>query len=300
MTEKENFHKDQKGKMKTSEAKKLACFSLTVKAAVINDEGKVLLLKRAKKENTNAEKYDLPGGHLEKGEAILAGLWREIKEETGLEIKETDIIKVSEYPTNHPLFNKIKSLRFIAFSQGRAVKLNAQEHQSYQWMKIDDAIKQFNIKDGFEKEKKETLEKAKQYLERKMAWENWKRALADLDNFKKRITKEKEEFRKYCLEGYILELLPILDNFEMSLAHVPEKEKESGWVTGLLHIKKQLEEFLHNQGVNEILVKKGDKLDERIHEVLAGKAQKGKIKKVLKKGYQIGEKVIRPAIVEAE
>lgn len=273
--------------------------TLTLKAVVVK-EGKILLLKRSPEEVINKNKFDLPGGHLEVSETIKEGLKREISEETGLEVEIGAVIKLSEFPKDSPYFDKIKSLRFIAYYKSGEVKVNQVEHSDYLWLPIGEAIEKFDKNDGFENEKRETLIKAKKYLEMKNAENLWKRALADLENYKKRIVKDKKDFRKYCLENFILDILPVIDNFEMAVEHIPEKDKNSGWVAGILHIRNQLGDVLKKEGVEKIEVKAGDKIDESIHDAISGDSKKGKVKKILKEGYRLGERVIRAASVVGE
>lgn len=293
----EDKNKDQ---ISESWLKKLFKVSLTVKVVVFGNDGKVLLLKRSKKELTNKGSYDLPGGHLERGESFKECIEREVMEETGLDVEVGGIISFAEYPNEHELFNEIKALRFIAYSKGGDVTVS-EEHDGFEWLPIDEAIKKLSDQDGFEKEKKKVLLEAKKRIELERSEENWKRVLADFDNYKKRVQKENGEFRKYCIEDMVYEILPVLDNFEMALLHVPQDKKENNWTVGIMHIKKQLEDVLFRKGVVEIETKKGDGLDESIHEVISGKTQgKARISKIVKKGYKIGDKVIRPAGVEVE
>lgn len=274
---------------------------LTLKAAIVKPDHKVLLLKRDKNDLFNKSKWDLPGGKLEAGETISEGLRREIKEETDLDVEMGKLIDYSELPKEHKHFmNEKRGLRFIVKYQGGEVKINPKEHSEFVWLPIDEAIEKMDEKDQFENEKREVLVAAKKYLEMEESEERWKRALADLDNYKKRSAKSNEEFRKYCLEDFILELLPVIDNFEMAIEHTPQENKNDNWMTGILHIQKQLENVLNEKGVGKIPVKIGDKIDENIHEVISGKSKKGKIRKVLKSGYKIGERVIRAASVESE
>jgi molecular chaperone GrpE len=126
--------------------------------------------------------------------------------------------------------------------------------------------------------------------------DSWKRCQADFENYKKAQTKHQEEFRKYAKMDVIEQVLPVVDNFEASLAHVPEAEKDNKWVEGLVYIKRQLEDVLRNNSVEEIEVKTGDEFNPEIHEAVAGKGEK--VKKVLQKGYRMNGRVVRAARVE--
>jgi len=127
---------------------------------------------------------------------------------------------------------------------------------------------------------------------------SWKRCQADFENFKKDQAKAREEFAKFAKMDVISQILPALDNFEASLAHVPEEHKQNGWVEGIVHIKKQIEDVLKNNGIEEIAVKIGNKFDPEIHEAVAGKGEN--VKKVLQKGYKLNGRIIRAARVEVE
>ncbi len=268
--------------------------AITIKAVVLKDD-KVLLLKRSKK-SLNAGKWDLPGGHIKKGETIEESIKREIKEETTLEVEIGQIIGTTEFPKDDKLFKDEKrGLRYICYYENGEVELNEREHSEFKWLVIEEAIEMLDD-DGFEGEKRDVLIAAKKYLEMKNAEERAARILADFENYKKRSAEQNAEFKKYCLEGFVLELLPVIDNFEMSVAHVPEGQGGDPWVAGILHIKNQFLKLLEEKGVREIPAKPGDKLNENIHEVVSGKGKK--IKKVLKKGFKIEEKVIRPVSVE--
>ncbi len=271
---------------------------LTVKAVVVNDKNEILLLQRSKK-GFNPEKWDLPGGHLEKGETIKEAVMREVSEETGLEIEVGEILEIAEFSKDSEQFKDEKrGLRFLAYlKQEDKVKISS-EHQNYGWFTLDQALEKLSEKDGFEQEKRIAIQKAWEILDSKNALMGWQRALADLENYKKRVIKEKEEFKKYCLEDYIFGLLPVLDNFELAVKHVPENETGNNWMIGILHIKKQLEKFLEDNGVSMIEVRKGDDFREHLHEIIEGECKKGKIEEVKKAGYRIGDKVIRPTLVK--
>ncbi len=308
-----NFKNMKTTKNKIDNQKELfGKFWLSVKAVVVNEtEGKVLVLKRSKKEKFHKGAYDLPGGHMDKNETVAECLQREVKEETGLEIRVGDVLAVREYPKNHKMFNKIKALRYITYYQRGEVKLS-KEHSKFEWLTFEE-VKNKLADDGYEQEKKETILQAQKYLEDHNSVEKWQRAIADFENYKKQTAKQNEEFRKYATENVVVEILPVLDNFQSALDNIPEEEQGSGWVTGMTYIQKQLLDVLNNYGVEKMEVKVGDEFDANLHEAIkaqgqdtSNKKQKTKkkkdknvvIAKIIKNGYKIGDKIIRPAMVE--
>lgn len=275
--------------------------------AVLMKDGKVLILKRASGNIRSADKYDLPGGGVERGENMEDALSREIQEETGLKVEIGPLLSISDSEKDYALEEEnesnIKVFRkliiYLAFYKSGEVKLS-DEHQSFEWLDIEDAIKKFDEKDPFYARKKQTLIKAAEYLKNQDALDSWKRCQADFENYKKDQAKHQEEFRKYAKMDMTLQILPVLDNFEMSLEHVPEEKKGNGWVEGITHIKRQIEDVLKNNGVEEIEVKAGDKFDPEIHEAVGGEGKKEVVKKVLQKGYKLNGRIIRAARVEVE
>lgn len=149
------------------------------------------------------------------------------------------------------------------------------------------------------KEKLKAVEKqAAEYLN------GWKRAQADFENYKKQQAKSQRDFLQFANEGLIMQILPVVDNFHASTEHVPEDKKDNAWVTGIMHIQKQLEQVLKDNGVTEIAAKAGDEFDPKIHEAVSNdqekKELKNKIAKIIQKGYRIGDRIIRPARVIVE
>ncbi len=295
-------------------------FWLSVKA-VIYDESteKVLVLKRSKKEKFHTGAYDIPGGHMDRGESIPECLQREIKDETGLTVEAGSILSIREYPKEHEMFDKIKALRFIAYYRGGEVELS-EEHSAFKWLSFAEVTEKLANKKlsdgdrGYEEEKRDTILLAQKYLENNNSVEKWQRAIADFDNYKKQTSKQNEEFRKYATENVVIEILPVLDNFQSAFDNIPEEEQGSGWVTGMTYIQKQLLDVLSGHGVEKMVVKVGDVFDANLHEAIKSKVKSqnlpaskagSKVKddnvvitKVVKNGYKIGDKVIRPAMVE--
>jgi molecular chaperone GrpE len=111
------------------------------------------------------------------------------------------------------------------------------------------------------------------------------RFAADLDNFQKRISEESMKLSKYASERIIRELLPVLD----SLENVKDE--------GTLAIKRQIEQILQKEGL--VAIDDNSKFDPNRHEAIGVEdgGEANTIKKVVRRGYAIGDRVIRPELV---
>jgi len=132
--------------------------------------------------------------------------------------------------------------------------------------------------------------------------DGWKRALADYDNLKKELVKEKERIRTTTKEDFALQLLPVMDHFTQALQHEPEElsAQAKKWIQGVLHIRRQLEEVLKEFGVEAYGVL-GETFDPNLHEAVEQREEEGKedgtILEVQQQGWRLGSRVIRPARV---
>ena len=124
------------------------------------------------------------------------------------------------------------------------------------------------------------------------------RLQAETDNFRKRLSREKEEFSQYANERLFKELLPIFDNFERALGD-PSNDIKS-LKEGLEMILKQFSSFLEKERVEPIEAI-GEKFDPMIHEVLTSEEssehEENTIISQFVKGYMIKNRVIRPSQV---
>ncbi len=121
-------------------------------------------------------------------------------------------------------------------------------------------------------------------------------ALADLENYKKRMKREFEEFMKYANEGLLKELIPVVDNFERALK---VKHKDDTFFKGIELIYKHLLGILKKEGV-EAFESVGKEFDSRYHEavsVVPSKHKDGIVVEELEKGYSLKGKLARPARV---
>jgi molecular chaperone GrpE len=122
-------------------------------------------------------------------------------------------------------------------------------------------------------------------------------ALADLQNFKKRTEEDKEKFVIFANSTLISSLLPVLDNLDRALLHLPEEPASREWANGMLAIMKQLEDTLKKQGLEQI-PSSGQKFDPVLHEaVMTEPGEQDRITREMEKGYRIQNKVLRRAKV---
>lgn len=132
--------------------------------------------------------------------------------------------------------------------------------------------------------------------------DGWKHALADYDNLKKELVKEKEKIRFATKEDFVFRLLPVMDHFSQALHHEPEdlSSHAKQWVQGVLHIRRQLEEALKEFGVETYGVC-GEMFDPNLHEAIEQKSEVEKadreILDVQQQGWRLGDRVLRPARV---
>ncbi|MBI2426917.1 MAG: NUDIX domain-containing protein [Candidatus Kerfeldbacteria bacterium] len=116
-------------------------FQVGLKAVIANPEGKILLIKRAST-NTIAGYWDIPGGRMDFGEGLEAGLKREIKEEAGLDL--ATIAAPLSVTTFHPKVNPdvqiVRMIFWCTVASHNNVKLS-EEHSEYGWFDLLDALK---------------------------------------------------------------------------------------------------------------------------------------------------------------
>lgn len=133
---------------------------------------------------------------------------------------------------------------------------------------------------------------------------SWQKERADFINYKKGEDQRRKETLEYAREGFVEELLPVLDGFDMAFANKEAWEKlDKGWRTGIEYIRSQFVKILEDNGITEIAPKEGGVPDANVHETVEGMPtdDAGKdhtVAQVMQKGYKIGARVIRPARIK--
>ncbi len=150
-----------------------------------------------------------------------------------------------------------------------------------------------------EKELKKKIEECEKQKNEYLA--GWQRAKADFLNYKKEEVERFKKILEYTNEDFILEILPVLDNFEKAEKEISKSEENNDYLKGLLHIKLQLKNIMKSRGIKE-LISIDQKFDPSIHdavEIIEDKNKNtGEIIEEVQKGYKLNGKVIRPAKVK--
>jgi molecular chaperone GrpE len=133
-------------------------------------------------------------------------------------------------------------------------------------------------------------------------WERLLRTAADLENFKKRAAREKQDAIRFANESLMEKLIPVLDHFDMALAAAQSggREPAHSLQAGIAMVRQQLKSALAEAGLEEIDAA-GKTFDPNWHEAVAqqesAEAPEGRIIDQLRKGYKLKDRLLRPASV---
>jgi molecular chaperone GrpE len=135
---------------------------------------------------------------------------------------------------------------------------------------------------------------AKEYLD------GWQRARADFANYKKRMERELQDSYQNASMDLLGKLFPILSDFERAMSNVPPELKDNSWLEGVTLIQRKFQKLLEDNGVVEI-DPAGELFNPNYHEAVGADedtdALSGTVTVTLQKGYRLGDRVLRPALV---
>lgn len=130
-------------------------------------------------------------------------------------------------------------------------------------------------------------------------WDKFLRERADLENYRKRTQKEKEELIKYGNESLLNEFLPAVDNIERALDHI-EADSNDPVIVGIRMTLDMLVAAMKKFGVTQIVSEKGSPFDPALHQAMGQMPSDlpvNSIADVFQKGYLLNERLLRPAMV---
>jgi molecular chaperone GrpE len=142
-----------------------------------------------------------------------------------------------------------------------------------------------------QKQLTEALAQAAEYKD------GWQRSVADFQNYRRRVEAEKSETYQMAVANVIKRYLPVLDDLERA---VEARPTDLAWAEGVVLICRKLESILDAEGIKKIEAM-GQKFDPNFHEAASLEAaegvESGTVLGVIRNGYILGERVIRPAMV---
>lgn len=164
----------------------------------------------------------------------------------------------------------------------------------------DENIEELEKEEEVKKEQKHEKEKVKEVVPKQDYDElddRYKRILAEFENFKKRSSKEREGLYNSILSDVIEAILPVVDNLENA---VKAETEDKGYKQGVELVLKQLKDVLKSKGVEEIKTV-GETFDPQLHEAVSSIQDENlgekEIAQEYRKGYKIGNRVIRHSMV---
>jgi molecular chaperone GrpE len=147
---------------------------------------------------------------------------------------------------------------------------------------------------SLEQQLQEAQKLAAEYLD------GWQRARAELDNYRKRIERERTQLEAAILAKLIEGQLTVMDDFDRAMENLPEDIAEHEWTNGIKLIHQKSVTQLQELGLEEVETE-GVEFDPNLHEAVTHEEsethESGTIIGVLRKGYKLNGRVIRPALV---
>lgn len=176
------------------------------------------------------------------------------------------------------------------------------EHEDIDTTETDDEVTIDEEETGADAIKKLRAKLKTCQTERQEYLEGWQRVRAEFANARREDEKRMAELRKHANERLLLDLMPVLDSFDMAFANKEAWEKvDKGWRDGVTYIHSQLVGAMEQYGVSTI-DPTGQKFDPAMQTSIEAvptddKAQDDMVAQVLSKGYRLHDRIIRPAKV---
>lgn len=124
------------------------------------------------------------------------------------------------------------------------------------------------------------------------------RTAAEMDNLRKRTAREREDAIRYANQRLLEDLLPVIDNFEMGMQAAAQDTKSMIYI-GMDMVRRQLNEFLTSQGVEEIPTT--GPFDPNLHDAVSQEecaaGEEGRILRIHRRGFKLRDRLLRPASV---
>jgi molecular chaperone GrpE len=128
------------------------------------------------------------------------------------------------------------------------------------------------------------------------------RTRADFENYRKRVDNEKQQMKALGEQMAILRLLPVIDNIERAVAHMPDDLADNKWAQGVAGLVKHLEKSLESMNLKRIEAQPGTPFDPELHEAVQvdddAEGDNEVVAEELQAGYVLNDQPIRHAMVK--
>lgn len=145
----------------------------------------------------------------------------------------------------------------------------------------------------------EQLEAAK--AEAAENYNNYLRSVADLDTYRRRVMREKDELKQYAISGLLEDFLPVYDNLGLGLMSAEQTSDPKVVVQGIQMVLTQFKSLLEDNGITEVAPVAGDEFDPNVAEAFqtqpSDEIEEGKVLSLMRKGFKLNGRLIRPASV---
>lgn len=130
--------------------------------------------------------------------------------------------------------------------------------------------------------------------------DGWQRERADFDNYRKRVVRDRDQEKQNITVDILKKYLDIYDDLDLAMKNAPQSEEVKQWKDGIAMILKKMHKILETEGI-EPISKDMKFFDPQFHEAISHEDnpdfESGQIIEIIKQGYQIENRVIRPALV---
>ena len=128
-------------------------------------------------------------------------------------------------------------------------------------------------------------------------YKNWQRSAADFANYKRRVEQERGEQARFANAATVINILPVYDDLQRAVETMDAHLAGLNWAQGVVAIQRKFQGVIESLGVTEVPAA-GEPFDPALHEAIARQpGEEGRILHVVQKGYRLGDKVVRPAMV---
>lgn len=159
---------------------------------------------------------------------------------------------------------------------------------------IETTAAEVNVEENLNNKIEELEKKANEYLD------GWQRSRAEFANYKKRIEREQAQAYQAAAGNIIKKFLEVADDLERALKNRPKDKEGAEWANGIELIYRKLLAIMEAEGV-KVMDVSGQTFDPNLHEAISHEEvegySEGEIIEVVKQGYLLGDRVLRPALV---